>query len=174
MTTPAAATPEESQAQPKPKPPPVKQGRIIVRNLVFDVREKHLLKAFQKFGKVTSLNVPLNNANNQNRGFGFVEFPTRQEAQKAIDAMNGAQYKGRPLTVEFSLPKTSYETKVQHVLDNTNQTKQEAVKPKSVKIEQKVKEQKQKEAEDAKPKETKKEKKRREKAEKVAAASKET
>ena len=80
MTTPAAATPEESQAQPKPKPPPVKQGRIIVRNLVFDVREKHLLKAFQKFGKVTSLNVPLNNANNQNRGFGFVEFPTRQEA----------------------------------------------------------------------------------------------
>ena len=71
--TATAAALEESKAS-KPKPPPVKQGRIIVRNLVFDVREKHLLKAFSKFGKVTSLNVPLNNANNQNRGFGFVEF----------------------------------------------------------------------------------------------------
>jgi hypothetical protein len=54
--------------------------------------------------------------------------------------MNGSTFKGRPLTVEFSLPKASYETKVQHVLDNTNQTKQDVIKPKSVKLEEKKKE----------------------------------
>ncbi len=54
--------------------------------------------------------------------------------------MNGTTFKGRPLTVEFSLPKASYETKVQHVLDNTNQTKQDVIKPKSVKLEEKKKE----------------------------------
>ena len=53
--------------------------------------------------------------------------------------MNGKQFKGRNLTVEFSLPKASYETKVQHVLENTNQTKQEVIRPKSVKIEEKKK-----------------------------------
>lgn len=53
--------------------------------------------------------------------------------------MNGKQFKGRNLTVEFSLPKASYETKVQHVLENTNQTKQEVIRPKSVKLEEKKK-----------------------------------
>jgi len=59
-------------------------------------------------------------------------------------------FKGRPLTVEFSLPKASYETKVQHVLDNTNQTKQDVIKPKSIKLEEKKK------AENETPKEEKK------------------
>ena len=103
------------------------------------MREKHLEKAFKQFGKIDSINVPLNNANNQNRGFGFVEFANKADAQSAIDAMNGKQFKGRNLTVEFSLPKASYETKVQHVLENTNQTKQEVIRPKSVKLEEKKK-----------------------------------
>ena len=53
--------------------------------------------------------------------------------------MHASTFKGRSLTVEFSLPKASYETKVQHVLDNTNQTKQDVIKPKSIKMEEKKK-----------------------------------
>lgn len=121
------------------RPPPARQGRIIVRNLIFDMREKHLQKAFSKFGKIESIDVPLNMVNNQNRGFGFIEFSSKGEAQAAITAMHASTFKGRPLTVEFSLPKSSYEVKVQHVIDNTNQTKQDVIKPKTVKLEEKKK-----------------------------------
>jgi len=103
---------DQEQALKRDRPPPARQGRIIVRNLVFDMRENHLDKAFKQFGKIESINVPLNNSNNQNRGFGFVEFANKADAQSAIDAMNGSKFKGRNLTVEFSLPKASYETKV--------------------------------------------------------------
>jgi len=41
-----------------------------------------------------------------------VEFASKDDAQKAVDTMNGSKFKGRNLTVEFSLPKASYETKV--------------------------------------------------------------
>jgi len=87
--TAAEVLPDQDQEQDKrDRPPPARQGRIIVRNLVFDMREKHLMKAFSKFGKIDSIDVPLNNTNNQNRGFGFVEFSGKGEAQAAITAMN--------------------------------------------------------------------------------------
>jgi RNA recognition motif-containing protein len=44
------------------------------------MREKHLEKAFKQFGKIENINVPLNNTNTQNRGFGFIEFSTKAEA----------------------------------------------------------------------------------------------
>lgn len=136
-TTTEAAQDVEMQEEKAPRAPPARQGRIIVRNLVFDMRDKHLQKAFSKFGKIDSINVPLNNANNQNRGFGFIEFSSKGEAQAAITAMHNSTFKGRPLTVEFSLPKASYETKVQHVLDNTNMQKEDVIKPKSIKFDEK-------------------------------------
>ena len=77
---PVTAETDLDQLQKRERPAPVKQGRIIVRNLVFDMREKHLEKAFKQFGKIDGINVPLNNSNNQNRGFGFVEFATKSEA----------------------------------------------------------------------------------------------
>ncbi len=115
MTDTPISVPVEAETKQK-----AKQGRIIVRNLIFDMREHHLKKTFARFGKIESIDVPLNNTNNQNRGFGFIEFSAKQEAQAAITAMNDSLFKGRKITVEFSLPKASYETKVQHVLDNTN------------------------------------------------------
>jgi RNA recognition motif-containing protein len=103
METPAATETEEKT--PRVRPAPMHEGRIIVRNLVFDIREVHLTKAFSKFGTIDQVNVPLNSKNNQSRGFGFVEFKTKAEAQAAIDGMNGQTFKGRSLTCELSLPK---------------------------------------------------------------------
>ena len=60
--------------------PADKEGRIIIRNLPFDVKEPHLLKAFTKFGVVIDVKVPLKNENNMNKGFGFVEFSTKDDA----------------------------------------------------------------------------------------------
>lgn len=129
-----AAGTDAGQAEERVK---ARQGRVIVRNLIFDMREQHLKKAFGRFGKIEAVDVPLNNSNNQNRGFGFIEFSAKNEALAAIAAMHESLFKGRKITVEFSLPKASYETKVQHVLDNTNQTKQQVTQPKSIKFDPK-------------------------------------
>lgn len=112
------------------------QGRVIVRNLAFDLREKHVKNAFAGIGKhciIESITIPLNSKNNQNRGFAFVEFATRQQAQEGIDLVHGKKFKGRSLTVEFSLSKQSYEKKIQNLLDNTNMDMQAILKAKLVK-----------------------------------------
>ena len=92
--------------------PPAKQGKLIVRNLGFDLREKHLINAFKKFGKIVDCSVPLNQNNNQNRGFGFVEFLEKTDAANAVKEMHAAKFKGRPLTVEFSVPKEAYQKRI--------------------------------------------------------------
>ena len=58
--------------------PKAKQGKIIVRNLGFDLREKHLKNVFSPFGPIKEITVPLNQSTNQNRGFAFIEYETRQ------------------------------------------------------------------------------------------------
>lgn len=68
---PTTTTAEETK---KERAPRAKEGKIIVRNLGFDLREKHLKAAFRKFGELVEVHVPTNQTNNNNRGFGFVEF----------------------------------------------------------------------------------------------------
>jgi RNA recognition motif-containing protein len=69
---------------------------------------------------IDSINVPLNPKNNQNRGFGFIEFATREQGHKVIEECHGKNFKGRNITVEFALSKETYALKVQHTVDNTN------------------------------------------------------
>ena len=131
------AAPETEESK-KERAPRAKQGKIIVRNLVFDLREKHLQSAFKKFGAISDISVPLNPSTNQNRGFGFVEFASRQHAQNAITEMHNAKYKGRNLTVEFSVPKGTYENRINQIVEHTNMERKEAIKPMSIKVAQKV------------------------------------
>lgn len=100
--------------------PDAKAGRVIVRNLGFDLRDKHLKSLFTGFGEIVNINVPLKSDNNLNRGFGFVEFKDKAMAIKAIEAMNGHKYKGREITVEHSMPKLKYEGKIANIMENTN------------------------------------------------------
>ena len=44
--------------------PDAKAGRVIVRNLGFDLREKHLKSLFGKFGEIINIDVPLKSDNN--------------------------------------------------------------------------------------------------------------
>merc|ERR1711957_769268 len=79
---------------------------------------------------------PLNPKNNQNRGFGFIEFKTREQATKVIEECSGKNFKGRNITVEFAITKSSYELKVQHTIDNTNLDKAGVISSKVKKAEQ--------------------------------------
>src|SRR5438309_1142990 len=78
---------------------------IYVGNLVWDATADDLLALFQEHGQVARAQVITDRETGRSRGFGFVEMDDDAEAQKAIDALNGMQYKGRPLTVNEARPR---------------------------------------------------------------------
>jgi RNA recognition motif-containing protein len=78
---------------------------IYVGNLVWSATADDLLALFQEHGKVTRAQVITDRETGRSRGFGFVEMDNDGEAQKAIDALNGAEFNGRPLTVNEAKPR---------------------------------------------------------------------
>ena len=123
--------PETEEAK-RARAPRAKQGKLIVRNLGFDLKEKHMKAVFRKFGPILEINIPVNPTSNLNRGFGFVEFEKREDAASAITALQGTKYKGRNLTVEFSVPKETYERRLDSIVEHTNMERKDAVVPMSV------------------------------------------
>jgi RNA recognition motif-containing protein len=79
---------------------------IYVGNLSRDVSETDLKEAFQAFGEVTSAAIIKEKYTGETRGFGFVEMPNKDEAEKAISGLNGKDLKGRNLTVNEAKPRT--------------------------------------------------------------------
>ena len=78
---------------------------IYVGNLSWDVTEDDLRKTFGAFGQVSSANVIKDQYSGKSKGFGFVEMPTKEEAQAAIQEMNGKDLKGRNITVNEARPR---------------------------------------------------------------------
>jgi RNA recognition motif-containing protein len=79
---------------------------IYVGNLSRDVTEEELRQAFEAFGQVESINVIKDKFSGESRGFGFVQMPSKEEAQKAIDEMNGKYLSGRSINVSEARPRT--------------------------------------------------------------------
>src|SRR5512137_1784890 len=75
--------------------------KLFVGNLSFKTTENDLQDAFAAHGTVTETNLMVDRMTGRPRGFGFVTMSTPEEAQKAIEAMNGAQVGGRALTVNI-------------------------------------------------------------------------
>src|SRR5262249_18106527 len=72
---------------------------IYVGNLVWECTADDLLALFQEHGAVARAQVITDRETGRSRGFGFVEMDDDAEAQRAIEALNGSNFKGRPLTV---------------------------------------------------------------------------
>lgn len=79
---------------------------IYVGNLSFEVTEEELRQAFEAFGQVTSVNIIKDKYSGESRGFGFVEMPTKAEAQSAITGLNEKEFKGRTLRVNEARPRS--------------------------------------------------------------------
>jgi RNA recognition motif-containing protein len=79
---------------------------IYVGNLSYNVSEEDLKTAFEAFGQVASASIIKDKFSGQSKGFGFVEMPTKEEAQAAITGMNGKEMKGRTLNVNEARPRT--------------------------------------------------------------------
>jgi len=78
---------------------------IYVGNLPRNVSESELKETFQTYGEVATASIIKDKYSGESRGFGFVEMPNREEAEKAIAALNGQELKGRPLTVNEARPR---------------------------------------------------------------------
>ena len=79
--------------------------KLFVGNLSFNTTENDLQEAFAAHGQVVEANLMMDRMTGRSRGFAFVTYATPEEAQKAIEAMNGKQLDGRALTVNIARPK---------------------------------------------------------------------
>ncbi len=80
-------------------------NKLFVGNLSFQTTENDLQDAFATFGSVTEANLMMDRMTDRPRGFAFVTMATAEEAQKAIDGLNGKELGGRALTVNVARPR---------------------------------------------------------------------
>ncbi len=78
---------------------------IYAGNLPHETTEDELRQAFAEFGQVTEVRLIMDKFSGESKGFGFVEMPSKAEAEKAIEAMNGKDFMGRTLNVNEARPK---------------------------------------------------------------------
>lgn len=78
--------------------------KLYVGGLPYSVTDGRLQEIFSAHGSVQSANVISDKFTGQSRGFGFVEMASGNEAQEAIQSLNGTQIDGRTLTVNAAKP----------------------------------------------------------------------
>ena len=79
-------------------------NKLYVGNLPYSVRDGDLEQAFSEFGAVTSAKVMMERDTGRSKGFGFVEMGSDDEAQAAINGMNGQPLGGRNVVVNEARP----------------------------------------------------------------------
>ena len=80
-------------------------NKLFVGNLSFNTTENDLNDAFAAHGTVSEVNLMMDRSTGRSRGFAFVTMNSPEEAQKAIDALNGKSIDGRALTVNIARPR---------------------------------------------------------------------
>lgn len=78
--------------------------KLFVGGLAFSTQEDELQKLFEPHGAIDSVKIVTDRFTGKSRGFGFVEMSNDDEAQNAIDAINGTEFGGRTLTVNEARP----------------------------------------------------------------------
>ncbi len=79
-------------------------NKLYVGGLPYSVTEDSLEELFSAHGTVESAKVITDRMTGRSRGFGFVEMSSQEEAQQAIDKLNGTDLEGRSLTVNEAKP----------------------------------------------------------------------
>jgi cold-inducible RNA-binding protein len=80
--------------------------KIYVGNLSYEVTEEELRQEFATYGTVSSVSIVTDKYDNRPKGFGFVEMPTKSEAETAISALNGKMLGEKALMVNEARPKS--------------------------------------------------------------------
>lgn len=73
--------------------------RLYIGNLAWKCTDDDLREAFGRFGTVKEVVIIKDKETGKSKGFGFVEMESDGAAEEAIKTMNGAEFLGRPVTV---------------------------------------------------------------------------
>ena len=77
-------------------------AKLFIGGLSWDTTDQSLQDAFAQYGEVTSVRVVVDKNTGRSKGFGFVEYATRDAAQEAVDKMNGQELDGRQIRADFA------------------------------------------------------------------------
>jgi RNA recognition motif-containing protein len=78
---------------------------LFVGNLAFSTTDSELETLFSGHGQVSSAQVITDRDSGRSRGFGFVEMASAEEAQQAINALDGRSVDGRQIKVNIAKPR---------------------------------------------------------------------
>jgi RNA recognition motif-containing protein len=78
---------------------------IYVGNLPYSITDRELRELFEAHGEVSSASVIIDKFSGQSKGFGFVEMPSQDEANRAIEQLNESSQQGRNLRVNEARPR---------------------------------------------------------------------
>ena len=79
---------------------------IYVGNLPKTTTEEAVRKVFEKYGEVTEVKLIKDQYSEELRGFGFIQMPSKSDAQKAIQEVNSTEFEGQTLIVNEARPRT--------------------------------------------------------------------
>ena len=82
-------------------------SKLFVGNLSYQATEEDLRELFQQAGTVQSVRIITDQFTGRPRGFGFVEMSTKEEAERAIEQLNGRLFRDRNLVVNEARPQPS-------------------------------------------------------------------
>lgn len=78
---------------------------LYVGNLPYRITEDQLREAFEQYGQVSSCTIIKDKVTGQSKGFGFLEMPEHDEAEAAINNLNGQDLMGRKINVNEARPR---------------------------------------------------------------------
>ena len=81
------------------------QNKLFVGNLSYDLTEDGLKQFFSQVGEVTDVVIIMDREKNRSKGFGFVTMSSEEEAQKAIEELNGQDLEGREIKISIARPR---------------------------------------------------------------------
>lgn len=81
------------------------KNKLFVGSLSWSATDEDLKDLFSPHGDIVSANVVMDRETGRSRGFGFVEFKTDEEAQAAVDALDGSTHMDRQIVVNVARPK---------------------------------------------------------------------
>ena len=86
------------------RPPPKVDGMVSLKvdNLTYRTKPEDLRRAFERYGDVGDVYIPRDRFNRESRGFAFVRFYDRRDAEDAMDAMEGKTLDGRQLRCQMA------------------------------------------------------------------------
>jgi RNA recognition motif-containing protein len=99
------------------------EGReVYVWHLNFKVKEREIAEVFGRFGSIERIKLPIIKGLGNNRGYCFVNYKTKENADAAVAEMNGKNFWGLDLHVEIASDRADAKPKIKSILENADST----------------------------------------------------